>query len=225
MFVIDYVRPGKLRIRPVSRPPVQPQCTLLSTGQTLTPQVFYHCRTCWLIRDFICCEVCAQTCHWSRLFECIRLATSCCDCSAQCPDAHACSHATVSIPSHPIPTLTDYPVMQLWISSWIFPALLHCAIRIWFLNRGVQNATILKWILLFIRAGRTSKLLWLNFLSHFLRQMKTLIILKVELTKDRGYAPDISRKQCVQGSKGGEELVSDGAKQKSEWIFPSSWLP
>jgi hypothetical protein len=48
---------------------------------------------------------------------------------------------------------------------------------------------------------------------------------KVGLTDDREHPLRSSSKQNVQGSNGKEKSVNDGAKRKSERVFPSLQFP
>lgn len=60
------------------------RCTYLRTGPHYYVQKWYHCRTCNLIDNEGCCEVCKDTCHAGHNVDLTDFTTSVffCDCGA-----------------------------------------------------------------------------------------------------------------------------------------------
>jgi hypothetical protein len=54
------------------------KCTFDNQGPILFRQMLYHCKTCGLVGDFMCCESCAIACHNGHALEAVGIISGCC---------------------------------------------------------------------------------------------------------------------------------------------------
>ena len=59
-------------------------CTFIRTGLTEAKQAFYHCRTCGLVGDLVCCEACRNSCHAGHDVKYVGVDKGYCDCGEGC---------------------------------------------------------------------------------------------------------------------------------------------
>ena len=59
------------------------QCTYATHGMDYISQKWYHCKTCGLVGNLGCCELCSKVCHQGHDIEYSGILSSCyCDCGA-----------------------------------------------------------------------------------------------------------------------------------------------